>query len=255
MSRLSSTVRKALLVVAGMVVLLPVPRIAEAAGPPRPPMVVYGEVLKNGISPDTAVLTVKVGNEERQVDVKAAATEIALYQFDVEIDETTATKVPIVKFLRLDAKTLSLPPLNVSEGRVVRQDVLVDQPDTLSQRVPLSKVSATHDENGWHLRATLGSYAEQGAFKGRVRWYYHVDQDPAAAAAAADPDNPDPIIKPLGEKALESLDAEQETELLVSGPLDDLAYFIVVATPLIGEQYGPSKVQEVVPVIIDPSDI
>ena len=251
MSCAGTSAGKALLLFAILAMLLPLPRITEASGPPRPPMIVYGEVLKNGHPPEAAVLTVKVGNVERQVDVNKAATEIALYQFEVAIDEMTTTKTPTIEFLRLDDKTLSMTPLNVSEGQVVRQDVLVDQADSILKRAQLSNVSATHDEKGWHLRATLDPYAEQGAFKGRVRWYYHVNQDPATV----DPDNPTPVIKPLGEKDLESFNAVQETELLVNQPLKDLAYFLVVVTPLLGEQYGPTNVQEVVPVFLDPSPI
>jgi len=251
MSRARGVLAKALMQLALLIMLLPVANLTEAAGPPRPPMIVYGEVLNNGISPDSALLMVKVGNEERQVEVTKAPTGLALYRLEVAIDDTTATSKPKIQFQRLDEKTLALSQIDVEEGRVVRQDILVDQPGTIAQRISLSKVSATHDEQGWHLLATLDSYPAQGSFKGMVRWYYHVNQDPATV----DPDDPTPMIKPLGEKSLEALDAEQETELIVSETLEDLAYFLVVATPLLGEKHGPSKVHEIMPEILDPSDI
>jgi len=154
------------------------------AQPPIRPLILYGQVLKEGalVSNDTSLI-LSIGGERIKVPIKESIEGISYYLIKIPSDKIKIHLIngTEIKFISLDGINLSfLPPIHWRRGEFVRKDLILETPLKSSPQV--ISASAIKEEGNWTLKCKfdplkLGSDVNPKDVFYKVKWFYAYENE------------------------------------------------------------------------------
>jgi len=158
--------------------------IKSWAQPPIRPLILYGQVLKEGapVSNNTSLI-LSIGGEKIKVPIKESIEGISYYLIKVPSDKIKIHVIngTEIKFVSLDGINLSsLPPIRWERGKFIREDLILESP--LKKPPKVVSASAIKEEGNWTLKCKfeppeLGSDVNPKDVFYKVKWFYTYENE------------------------------------------------------------------------------
>ncbi len=225
---------------------------AQNFGIPVEPMIIYGEVLKNGlpIKNNGSSITFVIGGQQITVPVKLSKEGVSYYFLKIPSKKLNLNFTPSntteIKILYLDDINLSsdITPFHWQEGKLLKLNILPQ--DKLTNTPVIKNLSVKKDGDVWKLSFTFGSYELPSNVNFDkviylVKWFYVKRNE-----------NGTEDIKQLKEKEVDYKKEEFSFDTQVEDSVKDVDFFKVVVRVegFIGEKKidSPAGIYTVVPV-------
>src|SRR4030042_368778 len=194
------------------------------AGPPKMPMVIYGEVIVDGKQvPKDTVLKVTLGRFDLSSQTTLTETEVSQYRMEIpaydpeKTDKQGAKEGEEVRFISLANDSLSnISPIKWKTGSVVRQDIFIRT--TVQKYAEILSASAKKDAGGkWTFKCNVKPLEQKGlegaSISYKVRWFLKKKQ----VGPDKEKEGQMGLVK---EDILKDLRAAKESEIKYDGKLD-----------------------------------